>query len=182
MNHTRAHGRPSPMAGFSLTETLVVLALVGILLGLAVPGMGALRVRQQLQSVAEDVWSSLMLARSQAMVQQERVVLCPAASATACDAQKRWDQGWLLFVDRNHNDSRDADEPVLQSRGALPAGVLLQGNSTVHGGVRYGPEGLGQGLSGTLTVCKPGVPEQWKVVINSLGRPRMDKLDAADCP
>ena len=83
MNPTRAHGLPSPMAGFSLTETLVVLALVGILLGLAVPGMGALRVRQQLQSVAEDIWNSLMLARSQAMVQQERVVLCPAASATA---------------------------------------------------------------------------------------------------
>ena len=171
-----------PGRGFTLVEALVVLAVLATLLGVAAPGLSGWRERQQLQAEAEDFWNSLMLARSQAMVQQERVVLCPAASATACDAQKRWDQGWLVFVDRNHNDSRDADEPVLQSRGALPAGVLLQGNNTVHGGVRYGPEGLGQGLSGTLTVCKPGVPEQWKVVINSLGRPRMDKLDAADCP
>lgn len=167
--------------GFTLVEALVVLALLGVLTGLAVPGVVGLRERHQLQAVAEEVWNSLMLARSQAMLQQERVVLCPAASAAACDAQKQWAQGWLVFVDRNHNGVRDADEPVLQSRGALPAGLRLQGNSTVHAGLRYGPEGLAQGLGGTLTVCRPGLLEQWKVVINSLGRPRLEKAEAADC-
>lgn len=173
--------------GFSLVEALVVLALLAVLLGLAVPGVGSLRQRHQLQSVAEDVWNSLVLARSQALVQQARVALCPAASAGVCDPQGQWGQGWLVFVDSNSNGLRDADELVLQSRGPLSPGVLLQGNSTVRLGMGYGGDGRSESRhggfqSGTYTVCKPGLAEQWKVVINMPGRPRMEKTEAADCP
>ena len=174
-------------AGFSLAEALVVLALLAVLLGLAVPGVASLRQRHQLQSVAEDVWNSLVLARSQALVQQTRVALCPAAAAGVCDPQGQWGQGWLVFVDNNSNGLRDADEPVLQSRGPLPSGVLVQGNSTVRLGMGYGGDGRSESRnggfqSGTYTVCKPGLSEQWKVVVNMLGRPRMEKVEAADCP
>lgn len=171
-----------PVLGFSLTEVLVVLALLAVLLGLAVPGVSRLRARHELQAVAEAIWQSLVLARSQALAQQTRVVLCPASPVGGCDPQGQWSPGWLVFVDSNHNGLRDADEPVLQSRGALPTGVRLQGNSTVNLSVRYGASGLGQGLGGTLVVCRPGLDEQWKVVINMLGRPRLEKVDAADCP
>lgn len=173
--------------GFSLVEVLVVLALLGVLLGLAVPGMGNVRVRHQLQGVAEDLWNSLVLARSQALVQQARVLVCPAASAQTCDLQGQWNAGWLVFVDRNRNGQRELDEPLLQSRGALPKGVQLQGNSTVRLGMGYGADGRSEGRSGgfqsgTYLVCKPGLTDQWKVVVNMLGRPRMERIEAADCP
>ena len=181
MRNTPLRGVPGPVLGFSLAEVLVVLALLAVLLGLAVPAVNSLRARHELQALAEEVWQSLMLARSQALAQQTRVVLCPAASDGVCDPQGQWAQGWLVFVDRQQNGRLDAEEPVLQSRGALPVGVRLAGNSTVNLGVRYGADGLGQGLGGTLTVCKPGLSEQWKVVINMLGRPRLEKADAMDC-
>lgn len=186
-NHTSRCG-PRTASGFNLIELLVVLTLLAVLLVLAVPGVSSLRARHELQAVAEDVWNSLMLARSQAMVQQARVVLCPAAaSAQTCDAQGQWASGWLVFVDRNHNGLRDADEPVLQSRGALPPGVLLQGNSTVKLGMGYGGDGRSEGRSGgfqsgTYTVCNTGLVDQWRVVINMLGRPRLEKSEAAQCP
>jgi type IV fimbrial biogenesis protein FimT len=181
MRNTTPRGAPGWGAGFSLAEVLVVMALLAVLLVLAVPAVSGLRARHELQAVAEEVWQSLVLARSQALAQQTRVVLCPAVSDGVCDLQGQWAHGWLVFVDSQHNGWRDADEPVLQSRGALPVGVRLQGNSTVNLGVRYGADGLGQGLGGTLTVCKPGLSEQWTVVINMLGRPRMEKVDAVDC-
>jgi type IV fimbrial biogenesis protein FimT len=173
--------------GFSLVEALVVLALLAVLLGLAVPGVASLRVRHELQAVAEDVWNSLMLARSQALVQQARVVVCPAASMQTCDEQGHWAAGWHVFVDSNRNGQRDAGEQVLQSRGALPVGVRLLGNSSVSLGMGYGADGRSEGRSGgfqsgTYTLCKPGLPEQWSVVINMLGRPRMAKTEAEDCP
>ena len=173
--------RQARMRGFSLAEALVVMALLAVLLGLAVPGVSALRSRQQLQAVAEEVWSSLVLARSQALVYQQRVVLCPLAPDHACDAQGRWLAGWQVFVDSDRNGQRSAQEALLQSRGALPAGVRLQGNSTVARGVRYGADGLGEGLGGTFILCSAGTPEGWKVVINALGRPRMEKTEGADC-
>lgn len=173
--------------GFSLVEALVVLALLAIFLGLAVPGVASLRTKYELQAVAEDVWNSLMLARSQALMQQVRVVLCPAMSALACHEQGQWTAGWLVFVDSNRNGQRDAGEQVLQSRGALPVGVRLLGNSTVSQGMGYGADGRSEGRSGgfqsgTYTVCRSGLAEQWSVVINMLGRPRIEKGQAAECP
>ena len=177
----------SSAAGFSLIETLVVLTLLGILLGLAVPGMASWRHRHELQSVAEDVWNGLVLARSQALVHQQRVVLCPLSAQGVCDVQGQWQQGWQLFVDSNRNGQRDGQEPILLTRGALPAGTRLQGNSTVSRGVGYGAEGRSEGVSGgfqagTFTLCRSGLSEGWRVVVNALGRPRLESAAAVECP
>ncbi len=172
--------------GFSLVEALVVLALLAVLLGLAVPGVAGLRSRHELQAVAEDVWSSLVLARSQALVHQQRVALCPVTADQACDPQGLWQLGWQVFVDSNHNGLRDAGERVLQSRAGLPQGMRLQGNSTVQQGVGYGADGrsesrTGAFQSGTLVLCRTGLSEGWKIVVNALGRPRLEKTDVQAC-
>lgn len=183
MQGARQRGMPS---GFSLVEVLVVLALLAVLLGLAVPGMAGLRARHELQAVAEDVWNSLMLARSQALVHQQRVALCPVTADRACDLQGRWQLGWQVFVDSNHNGLRDAHERVLQSRAALPQGMSVQGNSTVDRGLGYGADGrsesrTGAFQSGTLVVCRSGLSGGWKIVVNALGRPRLEKTDGQEC-
>lgn len=180
-------GRCSGAPGWSLIEALVVLALLALLLGLAVPGVAGWRARHEQQAVAEDVWNSLMLARSQALQRQQRVVLCPLALAGGCDPQGQWQQGWLVFVDDNHNGVRDEAERLLQLRAALPMGLRLQGNSTVGQGVRYGPDGRIAGLGGSFSLCRAGGAqgggaEGWRVVINALGRPRLEKSETLDCP
>ena len=64
--------------GFTLLEALVVMALLGTLLALAAPGLTGVRQKHQMQSQAEQLQSSLMLARSEALRRQQRVTVCRA--------------------------------------------------------------------------------------------------------
>lgn len=181
-----ARSRQTDVSGFSLVETLVVLALLVALLAQAVPAVTSLRSRHELQAVAEDLWNSLMLARGQALERQQRVAVCPAESRQACDPQSRWGKGWLVFADITPDGVREPDEPVLQHREALQRGTLLSGNSTVSLGIGYAADGKSAGpsgafQSGTLTLCRPGLKEGWKIVINSVGRPRLQRVDIQEC-
>ena len=62
--------------GFTLLEALVVLALLAVLLSLTAPGLQGLRQKHQMQSQAEQLQASLLLARSEALRRQQRVTLC----------------------------------------------------------------------------------------------------------
>lgn len=183
----RSHGSLAVRrSGFTLLEALVVLAVLSVLLGLAVPGVAALRERQQLQAEAEDFWSSLMLARAQALLHQQLVTVC-TASRGACEPSAGWHSGWLVFVDANRNGQREADERLVLQRDAAPAPMRITGNATVNRVIGYGADGRSESLTGafqagTVSVCTPGHSEGWRVVINAAGRPRLERADAPSCP
>jgi type IV fimbrial biogenesis protein FimT len=175
--------------GFTLLEALVVLALLAVLLSLAVPSLKGLRHEHQMQSQAEQLQSSLLLARTEALRRQQRVTLCVRDSAAgagpSCATAGTWGQGWVAFVDGNDNARREATESVLQVQKALPAWMTLQGNATVDRYISYGPQGRSQSTTGafqagTLTLCGAGQAQVWRVVINAVGKPRLEKTDRTD--
>lgn len=179
--------------GFTLLEALVVLALLAVLLSLAAPSLKSLRQKHQMQSAAEQLQASLQLARSEALRRQQRVTLCVRESAVAagqgCASAGTWAQGWVVFVDGNDNGQREAAETVLQLQAALPGFLSLQGNATVDRYISYGPQGRSQSTSGafqagTLTLCATGQAHVWRVVINAVGKPRLERAerqDSANC-
>lgn len=175
--------------GFTLLEALVVLALLAVLLSLAGPNLQGLRQKHQMQSQAEQLQASLLLARSEALRRQQRVTLCvrelSAGAGTQCATAGTWAQGWVMFVDGNDSGRREASETVLQLHGALPGFLKLQGNTTVDGYISYGPQGRSQSTSGafqagTLTLCGAGQAHVWRVVINAVGKPRLEKTERQD--
>jgi type IV fimbrial biogenesis protein FimT len=173
-------------AGFTLLEALVVLAVLAVLTGVAAPAMTGLRLQHRMQAQAEDLLGSLMLARSEALRQQQRVTVCARAADERCALTGVWSQGWLVFVDGNANAQRDTQEVVLQKHGALPSGLWLDGNSLVNRYVSYGPDGRSQTISGafqagTLTLCSPASALSWHLVLNALGKPRLVKVAADRC-
>lgn len=179
--------------GFTLLEVLVVLALLAVLLSLAAPSLQGLRQKHQMQSQAEQFQASLMLARSEALRRQQRVTVCVRDSSDGagpdCDLGGTWSQGWVVFVDGNDNGRREASETVLLLHQTLPGFLTLQGNSTVDSYISYGPQGRSQSTSGafqagTLTLCGAGQTQVWRVVINAVGKPRLEKAerqDSANC-
>jgi type IV fimbrial biogenesis protein FimT len=165
--------------GFTLLEALVVLALLATLVALAAPSLSGLRQKHQMQSQAEQMLGSLMLARSEALQRQQRVTLCVLGLGGGCATEGSWGQGWLVFVDGNDNAVRDSTETVLLVHAALPPFLKLKGNATVNRYVSYGPEGRSQSISGgfqagTLTLCAPGQNATWRLVINAVGKPRLE--------
>lgn len=172
--------------GFTLTEALVVLAVLGTLLGLAAPAMSTLRQKHQMQAQAEDLLSSLMLARSEALKRQMRVTVCVRGANQQCAGTGTWAQGWLVFADPDADARIGPQEVLLQMHDPLPQGLALEGNALVSRYVSFGPQGNSLQMSGafqagTLSLCRVRVPQGWRLVINALGKPRLEQATwAAD--
>lgn len=171
--------------GFTLLEVLVVLVLLGVLLALAAPSLTHLREKHQMQSQAEQLQAGLMLSRSEALRRQQRVTLCVRGEGQDCASEGTWAQGWVVFVDGNDNAVRDQEEKVLWVQAALPPFMTLQGNTTVSRYVSYGPDGRSQSTTGafqagTLSLCGTGQTQVWRMVINAVGKPRLEKAERTE--
>lgn len=119
--------------GFSLLELMVTLTVAGVVLGFGVPSFMELQRNNAMIGVANDLVSSLFIARSEAAKRQRPVTLCgspdPLNAAPACGAGGT---GYIVFVDENNgilgeitdgNAIVDANEPVLLQR-AFPGGAI----------------------------------------------------------
>lgn len=175
--------------GFTLLEAVVTLAVFGGLLALGVPAMGEMVQSMRLQAVAGDVFQQLLLARSEAIKRNARVVLCKSADGDACAQEGSWQQGGILFHDRNNSGTREPAEPLLQRLPALPADFRLLANGPIGRYVSYGPTGgtriagSGSFQAGTFTVCRasPGSTDARQIIINGGGRPRVQKVRVDNC-
>jgi len=172
--------------GFTLLEALVAMALLGILVSLAAPAMSGLLARQQLQGQGEAFLNSLVLARSEALRRQQRVSVCAQGLVAQCDTQGRWHQGWLVFADANHNGLRDPGEALIEARPAVPLDVQVGVSNTVKTYFSYNAEGRsasasGAFMAGTWRFCRGDSSAGWQVVVNALGRPRIEAYTVQLC-
>ncbi len=103
----------SRQRGVSLVELLIALAMAAILVSVAVPSMKLFIVKTRIATTADEVYGSLMLARSEAIKRQRTVSLCSTLDNATCDETNGgWHHGWLIFTD-------ESDDGVLNGRDQL---------------------------------------------------------------
>ena len=180
-----ASGQPK---GYTLVELLVVLAVGALLMLIAVPALTGMLNSQKAISTINALYTSLNLARSEAIKRNARAVLCKTADGLSCTHNGGWEQGWILFHDANNNAVFDPGETVLHQQGPAPAGVRLTGNLPVAHYVSYSPAGTaklpsGAFQAGTFTLCMASAPsvDIRQVVLPSTGRARTQKGKIGDC-
>ncbi|MCK6386875.1 MAG: GspH/FimT family pseudopilin [Zoogloea sp.] len=140
--------------GFTLVELIVTLAVAAILMGTAVPSFTSLMNSNRLATHANDLLGAVMIARSEAIRLNRRVILCSSSDGATCSsAAGRW-SGWLVFVDNNRNDSPDSGE-VLRTGTIAPAEVTVQASQRIvdqGNRLRMGADGLARAATGSSAV------------------------------
>jgi type IV fimbrial biogenesis protein FimT len=177
-----------PARGFTLVELLIVLAVASILAGTALPSFLGLIKSVQLTTSTNDLFSSLLVARSEAAKRHSRAAVCKSTDGNTCAGTGGWEQGWIVFHDANNNGRRDADEQIIERTGRVPGHVRILGNLNVAKYISYASTGetkLASGAfqAGTITLCSiASVNEEARqIVISAAGRPRVQKTRAASC-
>ena len=143
--------------GFSLVELMVTIAIIGILVGMAVPNFQGIINSGRLVSHANELVASLQIARSEAIRSNARAVVCASADNSNCSGSARW-TGWIAFVDSNRNGNRDVAETILRSGTVAPTLVITNSAAIGAGGsVIFRSDGLARVSSGALLTANIGV-------------------------
>lgn len=197
MNHPAAIARRAPcraapaprrMRGFTLIELAIVVAIVGTMVSMAVPSLTRLSDSVRLTGASNSLLSSLRLARSEARKRGDRVLMCKSADGVACTTAGGWEQGWILFQDRNASGALDEGDTVIQVQQSLGGRLSITGNRPVASAIAYSPIGVsravsGAMLAGTITLCRPSLEPvaARQIVISSGGRPRVKRVELPQC-
>ncbi len=169
--------------GFTLIELVVTVAIVGIVSALGVPSFQSMLNQSRVTSLANELTTSLNLARSEAIKRGVQVTVCKSANPTAtsptCSTSASWQNGWLVFVDLSTSGSLgtfDGSDIRLKVGQPSTSSAVISADTTFANYVGYLPSGMSKGSSlsnGSLDVCVSGIKKS--IIINTTGRIRFSK-------
>lgn len=169
--------------GYTLSETLVSLAIVGAL-GAGTVGFSSLVSDTRRVTELNEMMTGLAYARSTAVKTGSDVTLCPASDLTGCDNTSSWDRGWILFTDDNRNRAVDAGEQVLYQQDPLTASRTLHFSSGYYRYIIFTPDGS-VFPNGTFVFCSENSYRR-AIILYRTGRARISDRDsdgkALKCP
>jgi type IV fimbrial biogenesis protein FimT len=108
--------RHQTQRGFTLSEMMVVMAIVAILLTIGVPSYRYISNSYRMSAEVNALLGDAQFARSEAIKEGQQVVLCSSSNETSCAGADTWQVGWMVCVDLNNNGTCDAGEPVLRAQ------------------------------------------------------------------
>jgi type IV fimbrial biogenesis protein FimT len=98
--------------GFTLLELLIAVAMFSVITAFAVPSFSQIAATQRVRSVASDLHTTLLRARSEAVKRNGEVAIEAAGSG--------WNSGWRIV------DIRNPDAPeTIELRQDLPGGATI---------------------------------------------------------
>ncbi|MFP5393689.1 MAG: GspH/FimT family pseudopilin [Gammaproteobacteria bacterium] len=148
--------------GFTLSELLVTLTIVGITASIGVPMLTKFLQDADVSTQADYVIGALNFTRSEAVKRNVRVTMCRSTDGTSCAAAAGgtadWRSGWIIFTDTGTLGTPDGTDAVLRVQGRIKGKAVLLGAGGVADYVSYSASGQprlidGTTQTGTFTAC-----------------------------
>lgn len=164
--------------GFTLIDTIITVIILGILLGIAIPGVTHAVARVRSVSARTALTASLFDAHRTATVLGRHVIVCAGTDA-GCSGGTDWSDGWIVFVDDNGDRQLGPAERVVRRETRLPRGVGLRG-TLGRSRIVYLPNGSNAGSNATFTLCdRRGPQDAERLILANGGRLRRDRAESA---
>jgi type IV fimbrial biogenesis protein FimT len=138
--------------GFTLTEMLIVSAIVAILLGIAIPSYKYISTSYRMSAEVNGLLGDLQFARGEALKEGNGVTACVSTDGLNCTGGGNWNPGWIVFSDPNSNAKVDAGERVLRVQSAF-TGVIPDAFNASNAvtAVTFNREGFATTAAGFVT-------------------------------
>lgn len=177
--------------GFTLIELMITLVVVIILAAIAAPSFSTMIRENRAATQANNLLSSLQMARSEAINRGVRVTMRRLSNTDTV-----WEDGWRVFTDWNGDGqipaanlnikdcSVDGQDCLLMEQQTLGNNITLTSGANHAVGLTFLPSGeitaAGGGIgTGTFNLCIPDA-NQRNIVISAGGRARI--AQGAVCP
>jgi type IV fimbrial biogenesis protein FimT len=151
-------------SGVTLTELVVVIAIVGILFGIGAPSYRYVTNSNRMSSEVNALLGDMQYTRSQALREGRRVVICISSNGTSCagGTTNTWQSGWLVFSDVNSDGAVSGTESVLRVQTAFSGTDVFKDSAGILTQVSFNREGFAIGMpnAGSLLVLRDSTANQ----------------------
>lgn len=156
--------------GFSLIELMVVLLILGILMGIAVPNFSEWIAGQRVRDTAADFHTSLMRARNEAISRGLATSITPVTTTN-------WANGWhIANPDGTYNPDPANPTVFIEQHGPVQ-------NATISGAgtaITFTTVGRLSGTALAIRITAAGTSMTRCVTVDTAGRPKTRVIAATD--
>jgi type IV fimbrial biogenesis protein FimT len=131
--------------GFTLLELVIIIAILGLTMAFAAPGLLSMIKNNRISGAANDFVAAMQFAKAETASRINPVTLCKSnATGSACVGGDDWQQGWIVFSDLDGNAAVDtgAGDTVLLVHEALQDTISFGGTAGVANSITYRPSGI----------------------------------------
>lgn len=190
-------GRPvGGSRGYTLIELMVVIVVLAILTGIALPNFRDFIRRNAVSSQVNALLADVQYARNEAVSRRVITVMCASTDGATCASGNRFDGGWIVYRETNPGATAtlDASDEVLRvgqavdnvsirshvASGTAPSEISFDQQGTIVGSFAMDfllcSRPSGSTDAGESTSKIPGV----RLALTASGRPASRRMAAGD--
>lgn len=165
----------SSILGFTFLELTITLSLIGLVSAIALPSFGNLLANTRLTNTANQLQTSLQMARNHAIINHLTIIVCRAANSQLSECEDEhpsnvnWHHGWMIYQDDNGNNKLDASDQLLYVFKNNGLAVVFN----QRGRLRFFPDGSSR--SAGFYICGKNSEQMRHLYLLYSGRSRVDK-------